>query len=174
MGSSKGGSGSGSLDTLDVTRLDAAVMIADISGSTGLYRRLGDTDARQLIHSELDRLRVIIEAESGHFIRDKGDDVLAFFPNPADDLRAAQRIFAPSEERSLTIHMGLHFGPIEAVNGDIFGDVVNIASRLTALAKGGEAWLSGELVAQFSTAARATLRPLGKFPLKGVDERIEV
>lgn len=174
MQTSVEGGRSGSVSSVKNTRFDATVMIADISGSTGLYRQLGDVRARQLIHSELDRLRAIIEADGGYFIRDKGDDVLAYFRDPPDGLRAAQSILAPADNRSLTIHMGLHFGPIETVGGDIFGDVVNIASRLTALANGGEAWISGDLVAQLRSSERATVRPLGKFPLKGVDERIDV
>lgn len=156
------------------SRLNAAVMMADISGSTDLYSRLGDARARQLVHAELDRLRSIVGAKRGHFIRDKGDDVLAYFTDPTDSVRATQEMLAPSEDTAVSLHLGVHFGPVDLVDGDIFGNIVNITSRLTALANGGEAWFSGTLVSQLEPLHRAAFRPLGHFPLKGVEEKIEV
>ena len=58
---------------------NAAVLLADVVGSTALYRSRGNAAALQEISMLLDRLNAIIAAAGGQFIHSRGDDVLCMF-----------------------------------------------------------------------------------------------
>ena len=147
--------------------LDAAVLMADITGSTSLYEAAGDAAALQQIADCLARLRCTVQQAGGTVIRSKGDDVLCFFEDPSSALQATRQALAPHSSGSLALHAGLHYGRIIRSEGDIFGDAVNLTARLAALAKPSEALISESLVAQIPEAEAASLRFLDRITLKG-------
>ncbi len=126
------------------------VLFTDLSGSTHLYRTIGDAPAFGRVMAHFDLLRSAVDAEGGSLVKTMGDAVLAVFRRPACALRAflaVQRALAQRKERpSLVLKGGLHAGPVLAVNQndrlDYFGSTVNIASRLESLAGGSELVLS--------------------------------
>lgn len=146
---------------------DVALLIADITGSTPLYESAGDAEALRLIAGCLDRLRSIVRAESGMFIRSKGDDVLSAFSNPSDAVSAATKMLSQELTSPLAVHVGLHFGHIIEARGDIFGDAVNTTARIAALAKAGEALVSQDLFDRLPSQNTRALRVLDNLRLKG-------
>lgn len=147
--------------------LDAAVLMADITGSTSLYEAAGDAAALHQIDDCLGRLRCTVQQAGGTVIRSKGDDVLCFFEDPSSALRATRQVLALRSSGSLALHAGLHYGRIIRAHGDIFGDAVNLTARLAALAKPSEALISQSLVARLPEAEAGTLRFLDRMTLKG-------
>ncbi|MEM9222981.1 MAG: adenylate/guanylate cyclase domain-containing protein [Pseudomonadota bacterium] len=145
-----------------------SVLIADIAGSTALYRRLGDIAAQALVAEKVKSLRTIIDTHDGTFIAQKGDDVLATFQDPAKALAAGRQMLTSTGDDALSIHAGINFGRVVLADGDIFGDAVNIASRLSSLANNDEICLSEEFVNELSPEASADIYPLGPFQMKGV------
>lgn len=150
--------------------LEAAILMADISGSSALYDEIGDTDALRLVGICLDNLRAIVEREGGTFIRSKGDDVLAIFTDASPALEASRAMLSQKMTGpSLAIHVGATFGHVIRARDDIFGDSVNTAARLSSLAKPGELLVSDSFLKRLSKADRRRLHPLDSITFKGKD-----
>lgn len=147
--------------------VQAAVLMADVTGSTPLYEALGNAEAQRVIASRLAGLRSVVTSEHGVFVRSKGDDVLAYFEAPVRAVRAARAMMAQQGADSPQIHAGLHYGQIILADGDIFGDSVNLTARLTALANAGEVLASGSLVDQLPGPEARQLQLLDRIRLAG-------
>ncbi len=152
----------------------AAIMLADISGSTPFYEAVGNAEAQRLISRELTRLQAAIRDEDGVVVRQKGDDVLGYFEGPSQALRALRAMLSGGTDPVLSVHAGLHYGQIVQAEGDIFGQAVNLTARLAALANDGEALLSRSFFDLLPASEAAAPRPLGHIRLKGVGDPIDV
>jgi class 3 adenylate cyclase len=159
---------------MDTKAVRACVLLADISGSTGLYEAVGDRLAQRVVGGELARLQRVMTAHGGVCIRQKGDDVLGYFTAPGPAFHAVRAMLARQADHALRIHAGLHYGQIVLADGDIFGEVVNLTARLAGLANAGEALLSRSLFDQLSGEQRARLQPLNRLRLRGIRTPIEV
>jgi adenylate cyclase len=126
-----------------VERRLAAVLAADVAG----YSRLigadeGDTLAR--LRAVRGDLRKIAE-NRGRIVKTTGDGLLVEFSSVIDALRCAIEVQAGMSERNAAVpadrriewRIGINVGDIVVEDGDIFGDGVNVASRLEALAEPG-------------------------------------
>lgn len=161
---------------------DLSILFADISGSTSLYERLGDTIARELIARCLATITQVIQRNNGTVIKTIGDEIMCTFPSADDATQAATEmqddvsdgIEVEGEEYPLQIRVGLHHGPVIREKGDVFGDAVNVAARMAALAKGGQIITSKATVDALNPALRASTRLLDKLPVKGKREMLEI
>jgi class 3 adenylate cyclase len=124
------------------TRRLSAILAADVAG----YSRLIGADEP----GTLQRLRAIraevidpaVEKHNGRIVKTTGDGLLIEFGSTVDALRCAKEVQAAMAERNaataaeqcIAFRIGIHQGDIVAEDGDIFGDGVNIAARLEALA----------------------------------------
>jgi hypothetical protein len=117
------------------------ILFADVSGSTRLFETKGDVEARRLIASVLDALSLICERFGGRVIKTIGDEIMCTLPTAMDGLLAAcemQRKMVRDinfVRDNLAVRIGLHHGAALEENGDVYGDAVNIAARMTSLAK---------------------------------------
>lgn len=143
------------------------VLIADVCGSTPLYESSGSTKALDIITDCLDRISSIAEAEGGRVLRSKGDDILCTFPTADDAVRAANRMVEAQAGGAVEIHIGMDFGPIVETRAGLFGDTVNVAARMLAIAKPGEIITTDALVEQLSPTERARVRFLDNLTVKG-------
>ncbi len=153
---------------------EAAILLADISGSTPLYEEVGDSLASRHIGTCLDCLQGIVERWDGCYVRSRGDDVLAFFSDPSRAFGAVREIVSQNLGGPLQVHAGIHFGHVIQTRGDIYGDAVNVAARLSTLANPGEVLMSSQFTEQLSTTDRFLLRPLDTFAFKGKSIPTEV
>lgn len=151
------------------TSLEVAILMADISGSSALYDDVGDTDALRQVGTCLDDMIAIVEREGGTFIRSKGDDVLAIFTDTCAALEASRAMLSQKTTGALSIHVGASFGNVIRARDDIFGDSVNIAARLGAMAKPGELLASDSFVEQLPEDERRRMHPLDTITFKGKD-----
>ena len=150
------------------TSFEAAIVMADISGSSALYDGIGDGDALRLVGACLDQLAAIVVREGGTVIRSKGDDVLAIFADPAAAFAASRAMLSqPMSDGSLTIHVGATFGNVIRARDDIFGDSVNTAARLGSIAKPGELLVADSFYDRLPAAERGQLQPLDTITFKG-------
>ena len=117
------------------------ILFADVSGSTRLFETKGDVEARRLIASVLDALSVICAQYGGRVIKTIGDEIMCTLPGAMDGFLAAcdmQRKMSRDIDfvrDNLAVRIGLHHGNALEEDGDIFGDAVNVAARMTSLAK---------------------------------------
>lgn len=146
--------------------VDAAVLLADVVGSTPLYESVGNVVALAQIADWRERMCALVRSNGGEFISSKGDDVLCIFGDPAGAFSAASQMRAPTR-LPISFHAGLHFGPIIRVDNDVYGDAVNLTARLAAIANPGEILISQSLVDLLSPADKESLSFLDKMTFKG-------
>jgi adenylate cyclase len=151
-----------------------AVLFADISGSTALYQRLGDTAALKLVDRCLDQLGVAATGAGGQVVRSKGDDVLCTFASVDAALRAARAMVEGCRGQEVRVRAAIAHGPVLHARDDIFGDAVNRAAHLLRLAKPNEILAAGEAHDLLDAAERMALRRLGRHELKGESSLVTV
>jgi adenylate cyclase len=112
----------------------AAIMFTDIAGYTALMGR-DEKRAFDILKINREIQKPLIERYHGKWIKELGDGVLASFHTVTDAVNAAVEI----QENYVTtnqfqLRIGIHLGEVVFENEDVFGDGVNIASRIQALA----------------------------------------
>jgi hypothetical protein len=149
-----------------------AVMFADISDSTSLYQKLGDAAARNIVNACLKVINGVLARYEGRLVKTIGDEVMCVFPDAdlavlaASDMQAQVSASKPGNY-PVSIHVGLHYGPVLVEENDVFGDTVNVAAYLRAAATA-EQILTTDAVERCLTAALKTcVRPIFNAVLKG-------
>lgn len=153
--------------------IEAAILLADVVGSTALYQSQGNGPALRQISSRIDGLRAIVDAQGGWFVHSRGDDVLCLFENAQASFRAVKDMLA-APSNGVDIHIGLAFGPVIRSRNDVFGDAVNLAARLASRANPGEALVSSAIATCLPSSEQALLQLLGSMTVKGSGEPVVV
>ncbi len=120
----------------------AAIMFTDIVGYTSL---MGDDEQKAFDRLQRNRelQKPIIEKFRGTWIKELGDGVMASFNTVSDAVMAAIKIQDDCNAlQDFQLRIGIHQGEVVFEAGDIFGDAVNIASRIQASAKPGCIYIS--------------------------------
>jgi adenylate cyclase len=156
------------------------VLFADVSGSTKLYETVGDDAAHQAIDLCLRLFSALTVQHGGRVIKTIGDEVMAVFPDAthggaaARDIQLAMHDMAPVGKVRLGVRIGMHQGPVVEKQGDVFGDTVNLAARLTELASRGQIITSLETVELLSPIQKMDCRQLYSIPVKGKDKQVPI
>lgn len=128
---------------------ELTVGFADIVGFTKLSRRLSQTELGELIESFEGTATEVVAEGRGRVVKTLGDEVLFVADSPADaaeiGLRLVERIDPTVGGPALRV--GMASGDVVTRFGDVYGPVVNVASRLTSLAKPGTALVDRDLAA---------------------------
>jgi adenylate cyclase len=156
-----------------------AVLFADISDSTSLYQKLGDATAHTIVNACLAVIARALPRYDGVLVKTIGDAVMCTFPSADLAVLAAsemQSLVASSkfEGHAVTIHVGLHYGPALVEDGDIFGDTVNAAAYLTAVAMADQILTTEAIEDGLSAALKSCVRPIFHAVLKGSSEESTV
>jgi class 3 adenylate cyclase len=156
------------------------VLFADVSGSTKLYEMVGDKAAHEAIDLCVKLLSALTEQHGGRVVKTIGDEVMAIFPRPGEAARAAVDIqlgmseMAPVDKVRLGVRVGMHFGPVVERDGDVFGDTVNLAARLTEVASKGQIITSLETVQWLEPIQRLDCRTLYEITVKGKEKDVSI
>lgn len=154
----------------EATTINTTVMFADICNSTRLFSKLGDEKAYALINQALQLAAALVKSHDGIVLRTKGDDVLCIFAVPGDALNASLAIHNEFDTRQLpdlAVSIGLSSGTALLAQGDIQGDIVNIAARLADFAKAGQTLVSSHTIDILDHPHSSKIRPFGAITLKG-------
>jgi class 3 adenylate cyclase len=149
-----------------------AVLFADVSGSTRLYEELGDAKALETVGECLALVQRACENHGGRLVKTIGDEAMVVFAGADDAAEAAigvqTAILAHPAIGSthLAMRIGFHLGPAIEVGGDVYGDSVNIAARVVALAKRGQVITTAETTTALSPWLRARVREIDSLTLK--------
>ena len=152
----------------------AAIVFTDICGFTELMSR-DETKAMALLEQQRALLKPIISNFNGEWLKEIGDGVLIAFPSPVKAVTCCleiQRILAHNSE--LTLRIGIHIGDVIQKDGDVFGDAVNIASRLETLAEPGGICVSERVHEDIKNKPDISTSFQEEQLLKGVDKPIKV
>ncbi|WP_231906862.1 adenylate/guanylate cyclase domain-containing protein [Cupriavidus sp. D384] len=158
-----------------------SVMFADVSGSTRLYELAGDAAALAAIGRCMRVMTSCAGAWQGQVIKTIGDELMVMFPSAdkallaAIDMQLAVSELAPVAGVAMSVHIGLHHGPLlREASGDVFGDTVNLAARLTTLASRGQVITSKETVGHLSASVQQRTRSLYPIRVRGRDQPVEL
>ena len=152
----------------------AAIMFTDIVGYTAL---MGNDEKKALEMLDKNRAiqRPVIEEYNGRWIKELGDGVMSSFNTASDALTAAIKIQeACRATNAFQLRIGIHLGEVVFENDDVFGDGVNIASRIESLGIPGAILISKAIRDQVRNNSDFILTSLGSFDFKNVSEPVEV
>lgn len=163
------------------TRRLAAIMFTDIVGYTALTQQ-NEALSLELLNEHNRLLRPIFSKYAGREIKTMGDAFHVEFASALDAVRCAIELqetlnehnASVLPERQLQIRIGIHVGDVVPQGQDIFGDAVNVASRIQPLAEPGGICISAQVYDQVHNKIEAPLRSLGKQELKNVAVPLEV
>jgi adenylate cyclase len=159
---------------------EAAVLFADVSGSTKLYETAGNAVAHAAVESCVNLMKQKTHAAKGRVIKTIGDEVMSAFPSAADAADAAIEMqlaiseLPPVGKTALGIRVGFNYGPVVERDGDVFGDAVNLASRLASVATKGQIITTRETVMMMSPMLKASTRAITTIQVKGKAQEIQV
>jgi len=161
------------------TRRLTAILAADVAG----YSRLMGIDeegTHERLKAHLGKLvNPKISEHRGRVVKNTGDGLLAEFPSVVDAVRCAveiQRgmIDREPEERRIRFRIGVNLGDVIAEAGDIFGDGVNVAARLEALAEPGGICVSRVVRDQVRDRLDYTFEDMGEQQVKNIARPVRV
>ena len=152
-------------------RILSAVMFTDIVGYSALASR-NEEEALRLLNINRDHQKPIIE-KYGMYLKEMGDGVLARFSSAYDSVQCAIEIQENTpEELKDRIRIGIHLGDISERDGDIFGDGVNVASRLESKAEPGKIYLSDSVHNAIKGRGDVATKYVGTFRLKNIKDPV--
>jgi len=157
-----------------------AILFADISGSTALYDKLGDVLALQLVTRTLGILTQEMAAHQGTLIKTIGDEIMCTFPDATAAINAACAMHLavekqrPGGEEPIYIRIGLHYGEVICEGGDVYGDTVNIAARVTAITRARQVMTTQALVDMLPEKLQIQARQVMRTEFRGKVEATDV
>jgi class 3 adenylate cyclase/tRNA A-37 threonylcarbamoyl transferase component Bud32 len=168
------------LDTAFAEKFEkfVTVMFTDLKGSTSIAETQGDMVSRMLIKAQSDILLPAIQENHGVFIKSIGDGSLSYFPEAQEAIRAAARIQKEMDALNMSkkfkfpvlMRIGMHSGKCVVEEKDIYGDVVNTASRFESAADPGGILMSEVTYNALSDKAEIYSRFVKQISLKGKSE----
>jgi class 3 adenylate cyclase len=153
----------------------AAVMcgvgFADLSGFTALTQALTPAQLSELLNAFAGTVSDVVHADGGRVVKFIGDEVMWVSSAPDGLVRAAVDLVEhpKAREEGLQVRAGLAFGTVLAINGDYFGNPVNLAARLVAAAAPGQILATSELRDRLPDWPAVSQGPL---TLKGFDDPV--
>jgi TolB-like protein/lipoprotein NlpI len=152
----------------------AAIMFTDITGYTALMGN-NEQKAFELLKMNRELQKPAIEKFNGRWIKELGDGIMSSFITVSDAVNAAMNIQKECIARKeFQLRIGIHLGEVVFENDDVFGDGVNIASRIESLGIPGSVLLSKSVRDQLKNKSEFQFTSLGSFDFKNVDEPLEV
>ncbi|MGY3288035.1 adenylate/guanylate cyclase domain-containing protein [Bradyrhizobium sp. LM2.9] len=159
-----------------------AIFAADVAG----YSRLTGMDEEGTHVRLREHLRVLIDptiaAYRGHIVKNTGDGLLAEFNSVVDAMRCAVDVQRGMAERNsdvpannrIEFRIGINVGDVIQDNGDIFGDGVNVAARLEAIAEPGGICVSDDAHRQLRDKLDVVFDDAGEQNLKNIGRPVRV
>lgn len=149
----------------------AAIMFTDIVGYTAL---MGNDEGRaiEMLNRNRKLHQVLIAQYHGRLLKEIGDGMLASFDTSTDAVRCASALQNSSTGEGYSLRIGIHQGEVLFKGEDVFGDGVNVASRLQESADAGSTYISGSVYKDIRNKAGIDCEFLGERSLKNVEEPV--
>src|SRR5438105_3333743 len=160
----------------------AAILSADIAG----YSRLMEQDETGTLAALMERRNAIIEpsfaAHRGRIVKVMGDGFLVEFASAVQAVACAvdiQKQMAGANhgcppERHITMRLGINLGDVIVENDDLYGDGVNVAARLQAMAEPGQIWIAGNVHDEVERKLELGFDDLGEREMKNIARPLRV
>jgi adenylate cyclase len=160
--------------------VEGTVVFTDIVGFTDFTATRGDAEALQLLAIQ-DRLLQSALPDAARIIKEIGDGLLLWFPDPETALHCAFALHRGFEEESsatglpLWIRVGMHHGTALQRGADLIGHNVNVAARIVGVAAPGEVLVSDAVRSEVDAHSdHVCFNELGPVVMKGIPEPIRL
>src|SRR4030095_10768629 len=152
----------------------AAIMFADIVGYTAMMQE-DESLAMKWRQKLKKKLEKEVAAHGGRILEFRGDGAMCIFISTIEGVRAAVALqLNMQSEPVIPLRIGMHTGDVIFEENNIYGDGVNIASRLESFALPGSIFISGKAYDDIKNQKDIQTISLGKFALKNVKEQVEI
>ena len=157
------------------------IMFTDIVGFSDLVAKLSRAESEKLLKKHDQILNKVIRRFGGKVVKCIGDSFLVVFRSPTDGVLCGMAIqdalweanHAAESEEPITIRVAINAGEVRLTSRDVFGDAVNIASRLEQVTPPSAVYLT-ESVYLAMSKSEVKLERVGLFQFKGAEEDIQV
>ena len=158
------------MEKLSPKRQLAAIMFTDIVGYTALMGKDSDK-ALELIRISKEIQKPLVEKHNGKWLKEMGDGAMAQFSTALDAVNCSIEIQKTARgELDAKLRIGIHLGDITIENDDVYGDGVNVASRLESIADAGGIYISDNIEKAIQGQTNVQAKYLGEVKLKNVDK----
>ena len=155
--------------------VQATVVFADLTESTAFFDALGNEKATRAVTRLTQWIGDVCVANDGRVVKKLGDGVLAVFNAASDAANAVIEIQRGHQMRlmkwpaaiRMEIKAGIAHGEVVEVDGDCYGDAVNVASRLSDLSGANQIWATEAVVEQMDESLGVRFLSLGRISLRG-------
>jgi class 3 adenylate cyclase len=155
-------------------RLLAAIMFSDVVGFTAMMES-DEAGAMKALERNTAIHRDALKRFDGRLLKELGDGVLASFASVSKAVSCAKEIQQRvREEGTFQVRIGIHLGEVVQSAGDVFGDGVNLASRIQSAAEPGAIVVSEVVYNNVRNKSDVTAVDLGDRQLKNVSEPIRI
>lgn len=162
--------------------VQSTVVFADLFGSTGVFESMGNAAATDQVTQITTWLAEKFTANGGRVVKFLGDGVLILFKDRSDAVVAVvavqrayeQRLAQAPSKAHMPLQIGVACGDVEMVDGDCYGDAVNIAARLSELTGPHQIWVNSEVIEGNQHLPDVRPRLLGPIHVRGRTEPLSV
>jgi len=154
---------------------EPAIVFVDQSGYTTMTEEFGDLEAAKTAARFYELTQVVAGRHGGRLVKILGDGVMLHFPDATSAVRSTIEVLSSVEQGGLpAVHAGVNTGAVLRRDGDYFGSVVNVSSRLADYAAPGEIMVTREVVNSWRGGDDVSFVDTGPARLKNVPQPVEV
>jgi class 3 adenylate cyclase len=156
---------------MPIERKLAAIMFTDIAGYTEQMSKDQDL-AFILLEEKQSKFKPLIKEHNGTLIKEMGDGTLSQYPTAVDASKCSvelQKLIQDNDK--LNVRIGIHLGDIVLRDGDVFGDGVNVASRIQPFSNPGGICISNAVKESISSHPNYNIISEGQQELKNIIEK---
>ncbi len=144
------------------------VVFTDLANYTSRVGGADRAELRQLIAKHEGAVTPVIERHNGRVVKNLGDSFMALFSSATDAVRAGlDLVELVASDGALSLRVSMATGDVEEIDGDAFGDAVNLAARINSKTPAGQVWFS-EATHMCMNQAELAWEAAGRFALKGI------
>lgn len=152
----------------------AAIMFTDIVGYTALMGQ-DENNALDVVHKNIEIQKPLIEKHHGKWLKEMGDGTMARFTSALDAVNCAIEIQSEADYKlPAQLRIGIHLGDITIEKDEIYGDGVNVASRIESAADPGSIFISEALYGAIKRVSSIRAQFQGERKLKNVAEPVRM
>ncbi len=153
----------------------SAILFADIQGYSALMQA-NEANALDFLNHYQNSLSTEVTNHDGEIIKNYGDGSLCLFSSVASAVLCAKdlQFRLQKQEPYVPLRIGLHVGDVFHMDNDVYGDAINIASRIESMGVPGNVLLSRSVYAKVKNQTELQMESLGTFEFKNIEEPLEV
>ncbi|MEL7533068.1 MAG: adenylate/guanylate cyclase domain-containing protein [Bacteroidota bacterium] len=151
----------------------AVILFADIAGYTARMQQ-DESLAKGQLQAFREAMQNQVAAHQGEIVHFYGDGCLVLFSLPQDAAQAAIALQEIFQEKEVPVRIGIHSGTVNVDEDHVYGDAINVASRVESMSVPGAVLLSKKVRDELKNQPVFQLQSLGSFAFKNVEEPMEV